>query len=694
MPEPNHVPARRGIDLEAIARAISEQRRIFLGFLLAVVLATLVGSLLTRKQYQAVAVIQLMPRAGQEMTGNEVLNSDATGYLEGRDRARTQIQIILSRSVSEEVIARYNALGRDVIPSTLAGVEGFQKALSASPREDTQLVEIGVRDPDPERAATLANLVAEVYQDSNLESRTDAARSTQSWLDKQKTGSRAEFADAAEKVLTFKTSNNLVDIDEAADGISTRMSALQTSLGEATSQRVLLESKVAEHKRLLAKEDFDVLAGMFDDPGLQTMAQERARVMTESAQVLAEYGQQHPEHQRAEGRIKQIEGLIAAEVQRNIDAERSQVQTLWRQEHALGAELDRVKTELAKRQRLQGQYSELKLNEDRARRLYDALGERGADVGLQATSRLNDVRILDRAVAPTRAVTPNIPLNLAVALGVGLGGGFALALFRHRLNETIMTPDDVEHYLDTPMLGSILSLPAEKAPFERALHSFNHPRSRSAEALRSIRAVLQTFPPGGRSRRLLVTSCTQGEGKTHAAIGIAVAFAQLGQSVLLVDADLRIPRLHELLGTPESPGLSEAVAASPDAEPWVMRTRVPGLCLLPRGARVDYPNELLSSPALERLLANLSGVFDIVIIDTPPAAVVADAMALARQADGVILVVRRGRVSRVLAAQTLARLRQMGARILGIALNDVPPSKESVSHYYDESPRADRRAAK
>ena len=125
-----------------------------------------------------------------------------------------------------------------------------------------------------------------------------------------------------------------------------------------------------------------------------------------------------------------------------------------------------------------------------------------------------------------------------------------------------------------------------------------------------------------------------------------------------------------------------------------MRTRVPGLCLLPRGARVDYPNELLSSPALERLLANLSGVFDIVIIDTPPAAVVADAMALARQADGVILVVRRGRVSRVLAAQTLARLRQMGARILGIALNDVPPSKESVSHYYDESPRADRRAAK
>lgn len=662
----------------------------FFGFLFSVVFVVLAGSLLMKKQYQAIAVIQLMPRAGQEMTGNEVLSSDATGYLEGRDRARTQLQIILSRSVAEEVIARYNALGNDDIPATPEGLDAFHRKLSASPREDTQLVEIGVMHPDPERAAVLANLVAEVYQESNLGSRTDAARSTQAWLDKQSGGSKSDLAVATAEVLAFKEQNNLVDIDEAVDGISARMMALQTSLGDATSRRVLLESKVSEHRRLLAKEEFDVLAGMFEDPSLQTIAQERARVMTESAQVLAEYGEQHPEHQRAVGRIKQIDSLIAAEVQRNIDSERSDVTTLFRQEQALSAALDRVKTELAERQRLQGQYTELKLAEDRARRLHDALGEREADVGMQANSRLNDVRILDRATPPRRATTPNIPLNLAMAIGVGVGGGFALALLRNRLNEKIMSAGDVEHYLGTPLLGSILSLPPGKTAAGRALHSFDHPRSHSAEALRAIRAMLQTFPPGGRSRRLLVTSCVEAEGKTHAAIGIAVAFAQLGNSVLLVDADLRIPQLHHLLGTSESPGLAEALANAHGAEPpEVHRTKVPRLCLLPRGARVDYPNELLSSPELERVLARLSETFDVVIIDTPPAAVVADALALARQADGVILVVRRGRVSRTLVLKTLGQLRQMGARVLGVALNDVPRNRGAASHYYDEAARVE-----
>jgi len=129
-----------------------------------------------------------------------------------------------------------------------------------------------------------------------------------------------------------------------------------------------------------------------------------------------------------------------------------------------------------------------------------------------------------------------------------------------------------------------------------------------------------------------------------------------------------------------------------NGEPFVVRTKVPRLCLLPRGSAVDYPNELLASPEVERVLSRLSETFDVVIIDTPPAAVVADALSLARQADGVILVVRRGRVKRALVLKTLGQLRQMGARVLGVALNDVPRGKDAASHYYDESARTDQRA--
>ena len=685
-------PARRAIDLDVVVQALSEYRRTFFGFLFASVMAALIASVAARKQYSATAVIQLMPKAGKEMQTNEVVNNDAAGYMEGRDRARTQIQIILSRTIRVEVVERYTALGNTDVPNTPEGIEALGRAVSASPREDTQLVEISVLSPDPEHAALLANLFAEVYQQSNLDSRNDAARVTSSWLDKQQSSASTAVDDATQKAMAFKQQHDLQDIDEKGDGITSRLVALQTSLGEATSQRVLLESKLSEHRQLLRKGDYDQLSGMFADPALQTMAQQRATVISQSADVLAQYGDQHPEHQKAIGRIKSVEALIAQEVQRNVDGEASQVDTLLRQEHAITQELDSVKAELLDRQKLQTQYQELKLTEDNARRVYDALQSRGADVGLQANSQLNDVRLIDPALPPTKAATPNIPLNLAMSIAVGLGGGFALSMLRYRLNEAIMTTADIERYLDTPLVGTILTLPPGLKPADRALHSFNHPRSQSAEALRGIRGVLQTFPANGKTRRILVTSCVEGEGKTHSALGIAVTFAQLGQSVLLIDADLRVPQLHKLLGVPEAPGLSDALVDITDAQPFVVRTRVPRLFLLPRGLPVDYPNELLCSPELERLLARMGETFDIVIIDTPPAAVVADALSLARQVDGVILVIRRGRVARNLAVKTLGALRQMGARVYGIALNDVPRTRSSGSYYYDETARTDQRA--
>ncbi len=685
-------PARRAFDLEVVGQALSEHRRTFLGFVTAVVFGTLVASLAAKKQYEAVAVIQLMPKAGQEMASNEVVNNDAAGYLEGRDRARTQIQIILSRSVRAEVVKRYNAEGYTDVPNTQDGIDALAKAISASPQEDTQLVEIGVLNPNPDHAAKLANILAEVYEEVNLNARNDAARSTEGWLGTQKTSAKAALDDATQKVLEFKQTHALQDADQKGDDVTSRLTALQAALGEATSQRVLLESKLYGHRRLLAKGDYDQLSAMFQDPALQAMAQQRANVMSQTADVLAQYGDQHPEHQKAVERIKNVEALIAQEVQRNVDGEASQVETLKSQEAALGDELTTVKNELLDRGKLQSEYDELKLAEDNARRVYDALGSRGADVALQANSQLNDVRIIDPAIAPTKAATPNIPLNVAMALAVGLAGGFALALLRHRLNETVMSTSDIERYLETPLLGVVLSLPKERKIVDRALHSFNHPRSQSSEALRGIRGVLQTFPATGKTRRILVTSCVEGEGKTHTALGIAVSFAQLGQSVLLIDADLRVPQLHKLLNVKESPGLSDALVDITDAQPFVLRTAVPRLFLLPRGQAVDYPNELLCSSELERLLNRMAETFDVVIIDTPPAAIVADALSLALLVDGVVLVVRRGRVARSLVVKTLAQLRQMGARVFGVALNDVPRTKQSSSYYYDEQARTDQRA--
>ena len=218
---------------------------------------------------------------------------------------------------------------------------------------------------------------------------------------------------------------------------------------------MLLESRFGEHRRLLGNRDYAVLAGMFDDASLNTMAQQRAAVVTESADVLSRYGAAHPDHQRAVERIKLIDKLIEDEVKRNVEGEASRLETLRREERQLADELEKVKVELVETQKLQGEYSLLKREEERARDLVDSLGARGAEVELQASTRLNDMRVVDPATPPERAARPNVPLNAAMALVVGFGGGVVLALARQRFAGTLLSSRDLERAVDATLLGTL-----------------------------------------------------------------------------------------------------------------------------------------------------------------------------------------------------------------------------------------------
>ncbi|MFH1463037.1 MAG: GumC family protein [Pseudomonadota bacterium] len=434
MPEPNASPIP-GLDLDFVRAALRERRATFLTFFATVVLATLAVTLLQTRKYEAVALLQLMPRAGLEIAVEEVVRNDVAGYLEGQERARTQIQIIQSRSVSEKVLTTYADLGYTDLSPGPDGIAALAGALSVRPRENTQLVEIRVEHEDPERAAVLANLIAESYSSFNLGARTDAARESKDWIDARIQSARAEYDAASEAARSFRQDHDLVDVDEDVNGVTSRLASLQAALGDATTARVLLQSRLDNLLSLYRKQDYGVLAGMFpSDPTLETMSRERATIVVESAEVLARYGEQHPEHQRAVGRMQRVDSLLEEAVRRNIEGVRSQVALLERQEQQIDDELRKVKVELLDRQRLQVEYAEMERDEARARELYDALKSRVTEVDLQARSQLNDVRIVDHAIAPQRPSSPNLPLNLAVALLVGLCGGFGLAILSYRLD--------------------------------------------------------------------------------------------------------------------------------------------------------------------------------------------------------------------------------------------------------------------
>lgn len=402
-------------------------------FFLATVMVAVAVSLLANPRYQAMALIQLMPRAGQEVAVEEVVRSDVGGYLEVQQRARTQIQIILSRTVLGRVLEEYAARGYDDIPPSPAGARALARSMSVQPRENTQLVEIVVEHVNPERAALLANLVADVYSAFNLDARTDAARDSKGWIDTRIQAARAELEAASAATLAFQRKHDLVEVDQR-DHTDARLAALQEVLGEVTAERVVLRSTLYRHLRLLEDGEYLVLAGMYlDDTTVNTILRERAAIGVESAEVLARYGEQHPEHQRAVGRMAQVDALLEEALRSRIDGVRSRLRTLSLREQEIAAALKEVKAEILEQQRLQRQYKELELDEQRARDLYDSLKERETEIDLQAHSELNDVRIVDRAVTPTRPASPNLPLNLAVAFVVGLLGGFGLMVARWRL---------------------------------------------------------------------------------------------------------------------------------------------------------------------------------------------------------------------------------------------------------------------
>lgn len=676
-----------GRSAHLLERALRNQWPTILAFAAAALVAALAASLAATPLYEAVALIQLMPRAGQELDLNAVVKQEG-GYLETRDRARTQMQIILSRTLRDEVLARYALLGQSDPAATPAGSRELLESMSVGPREDTQLVEIRVLHKDPESAALLANLVAEVYREDALDARTGAARDSQDWLD-SKAGDYREALDlASEQLMVFKEANDLVDVEDAVDAVTSRMDALEKALGEVTTERAQLEGILEEHQRLLNTGQAETLAGMLDDPGLTAISRERAKVVTDAALVLARYGEQHPEHQQAVREVERVDALITDEVTRIVGQERSELRGLRLQEDRINEELSSVKQELLAKQRLQEEYASLKLDEERARKVYASLADRGAEVELEASSGLHDVRIIDLATVPGRPSSPRIALNLVVALGLGLGGGLGLALLREQLNRRILHPSEVEHYLKTPMVGALPTVPDGHVVSERALAVWDRPRSARAEAFRSLRAVLMMTPGHDGSRVFVVTSSVPGEGKTHASVGLAVAFAQLGHTTVLVDADLRRPSVHQIFKLADAPGVGEAAAEGFKAD-HLQATRIPSLFLLSAGGPVENPTELLCSPELPVLMRRLRSDFQVVIVDTAPAGLTSDAAELARHSDGLVMVVRRNLAERSEVQTTLEQLRRVDTHILGVVLNDVPMPRSATAYggYYSDDKR-------
>ena len=351
------------------------------------------------------------------------------------------------------------------------------------------------------------------------------------------------------------------------------------------------------------------------------------------------------------------------------------------------------------------QYNILQHDADSNKQLYDGLQQKLKEAGITAGLKSSNIRVVDPALVPSSPARPQKARNILLALLVGLVGGIGLAVFREYLDNTVKSPDDIESLTGLPSLAVVPSLPAMTAATNNGpnstpelasggrveLLSYVQPKSQISEAFRALRTSLLLSQADHPPQVILVTSSLPREGKTTAAVNLAVTLAQLGDRTVLVDADLRKPGVRRALNinAPREAGLSSYLAGVSNLDEITFaHPAINNLTVAMTGPVPPNPADLLSSHRMRELVAELRRRYKFVVIDSPPIMAATDAVILSAQTDGVLLVVRSGATPKEAFTRTRDLLAGVKARLLGVILNAVDSSAPDYYYSYRYYPYA------
>jgi polysaccharide biosynthesis transport protein len=702
------------------------------------------------KIFAAMSTLQFEPNPPRPL-GRQVEDVDTSGtasYWNLREYYETQYRVIRSRGVAEGVVRRlglqHDPDFMNVQPERRQGwrsvsVTDAANALIArtvvAPVKESRLVNITVEDRSPRRAQLLANTIADVYIQRNLDLRLGSTRDAVRWLSNQLDELRENLSHSEDRLQQYRLQHNIVSdtFSDQRNILGNRIARLSEALTDAQTRRFNLSARVGEVQRASSS----VVAAL-PTPGMATQGaaldstvterqdwtQRTVRALSqltapeflasvvltslrtqfevasrEEAALEPRYLPSAVELRTARARTNTVAALLRAEVQNIKGSAEAEQRGVMRAEGNIRAELLNAQREAVHLNEQETVYSRLSRERENHAKIYGIVLERATEGNLMQELRVNNMRVLDYALVPTAAVKPRVGLTLALGAVVGLGVGILAALIAIQLDRTVRSQQDIEETLRATFLGympfiSSRGIRAHKryqygdaasneAPIENydlVVHS--HPASVVAELARSIRTNLLFMSPDKPYQALIVTSASPREGKTFTATSLAISLAQSGKKVCLVDGDLRRPRVHKIFGVRPPVGLTSILIGETQLDETVIHTEVPNLDLLACGPIPPNPAELIHSQRMTDLMATLRQRYDRIIVDSPPVTAVTDALALGPQLDGVILVVRARYTRRDQGAAVVRQLRDLGSTLVGVVLNAVDLREEVPTYYY------------
>jgi capsular exopolysaccharide synthesis family protein len=599
-----------------------------------------------------------------------------------------QIQVLQTRSLAQRVVDR---LGLDAHPefSGEDAAGALMSRIGAEPVKDSFVIRVSMTGRDPDTVAEWLNIYVEEFVAANIESSLERTRQVYEVIQSRLDPLRGQLAASEQRLMRFQErEDSYLFADQDENVIQEQVDTLTREYGAAKADRIRVETKHAALRQLRASDLSETgFPEILQDATIQSLRQQRYDLEVELSDKLRTLKEGHPTIQELRSRIagvdarvqEQIEN-IGTSIQTDYDIARRREQALYDNIEALRDESIELSKQRLEHDRLQREYEQNKgFLEDMLARLKEA--------DISSTAAANNVRVIEPARPPAGPYSPNLRRSLILSGLFGLLFGVGLVVFLDFLDQSLRTPDQVEGYLGLEVLSALPTLTEDTAQVLR-------------EAFQSLRTALLLAARGDGCQVMMVTSAVPEEGKTTVAFNLAKVLATGGSRVLMIDADLRRPRVHQLVGANNVRGLTSVVLGERAASE-VMHTlaEVPNLDVITSGPLPPNPPELFGKASFRDLLEDARAMHEWVVIDTPPTATVTDPVMCARLVDMVLLVVQYAGPKRQPVQKAMRLLSRTGVRLAGVLLNKVDLERDAYYYsgyysYYHYGDRPTRGGAK
>jgi capsular exopolysaccharide synthesis family protein len=540
--------------------------------------------------------------------------------------------------------------------------------------KDSYVLKVIYRDNVPQRAYDFTNTLINEYMNQNIELKTKEASKKVEFIDSQLKEINKNLKDAEIKLTNFKKSNKLMDISSEAQTTIQRLSEFDKKLAELQIRKRLIENLynyITKNKNI---ETISVASFGITDPVLSSLIERLNKAIEEKAALLVEFTELHPDVQKQTQKIENLKSQIKLAIENLRNEIKNQIS-------ATKSVINRYENFLSQLPESEREFINLKRKFLVNEKVYSYLLEKRVEASITKAATISKNRIIDSAILPTTPIKPKKTILLAIGVLLGAMLGVFYGYVREFLDDTIKSKEELERLTNLPILGLIPKI--SKRKLEKGIYVLSEPNSIFSEALRHVRTNIQFMLKGETDNKSILISSTVGnEGKSTITVNLSAILNSTAKNVLVIDLDLRKPKIHNYFGLPNSKGITDLILGKLTIDEAIKKTSIENLDIITVGTIPPNPGDLLLSDKFKDIMNTLKNRYEYVIIDSPPMGSVSDTVFLMKEVDLSLVIFRSGYSKRIFVDILDKKVHEFGINNVGVILNGVDLEEFKYSYGY------------